>query len=140
MIVIALAPSSYFSIYPVAPSAMGSMFCARSSTTQVFPRATCSRYNFAPHPRPSFQMQTNPNEYKSLTHPQFTRSSPWGHWFQKFLQPHDDNYHLLHHLLPKIPMSKLHEADGWLIAHSTQYAEANREQISPLYLWLVSWD
>ncbi|KAF3490578.1 Fatty acid desaturase, type 1 [Arthroderma uncinatum] len=56
---------------------------------------------------------------------EFTRSSPWGSWFQKFLQPHDDNYHLLHHLLPKVPMSKLHVADSWLMKNNEEYAKAN---------------
>ncbi|KAK2612806.1 hypothetical protein QQS21_001258 [Conoideocrella luteorostrata] len=55
----------------------------------------------------------------------FTRSSPANNWFQRFLQPHDDNYHLLHHLLPRVPMSKLREADQWLMANSDEYAEAN---------------
>ncbi|KZZ92895.1 Fatty acid desaturase, type 1 [Moelleriella libera RCEF 2490] len=55
----------------------------------------------------------------------FTRSSPANNWFQRFLQPHDDNYHLLHHLLPRVPMSKLREADDWLMQHNAEYAEAN---------------
>ncbi|KAK5124205.1 hypothetical protein LTR85_001908 [Meristemomyces frigidus] len=50
---------------------------------------------------------------------------PWGSSFQKYLQPHDDNYHLLHHLLPKVPMSKLHEADAWLTDNVESYQQAN---------------
>lgn len=37
----------------------------------------------------------------------FTRTSPGRRAFQRFIQPHDDSYHLLHHLLPRVPMSKL---------------------------------
>lgn len=57
----------------------------------------------------------------------FTRTSPWGTAFQKFLQPHDDNYHLLHHLLPRVPMSRLHEAHLWLIENVEVYEKANRK-------------
>ncbi|KAI4159317.1 MAG: hypothetical protein L6R39_000407 [Caloplaca ligustica] len=54
----------------------------------------------------------------------FTRSSPCCNAFQKFLQPHDDNYHLLHHLLPRIPMTRLHEAHIWLVGNCGVYREA----------------
>ena len=57
----------------------------------------------------------------------FTRTSPCCNWFQKFIQPHDDNYHLLHHLLPKIPMSNLHQAHEWLVEQVPVYADANRK-------------
>ena len=56
----------------------------------------------------------------------FTRTSPCCNAFQKFLQPHDDNYHLLHHLLPRIPMSKLHQSHEWLVRHVEVYRNANR--------------
>ena len=57
----------------------------------------------------------------------FTRTSPCCNAVQKFLQPHDDNYHLLHHLLPRIPMTNLHEAHLWLLDHCADYAMANRK-------------
>lgn len=53
----------------------------------------------------------------STTVLEFTRTSPCCNAFQEFLQPHDDNYHLLHHLLPKIPMSRLHESHVWLVSN-----------------------
>ncbi len=55
----------------------------------------------------------------------FTRTSPCCNAIQKFIQPHDDNYHLLHHLLPKVPMGNLHELHLWLIDHVEEYANAN---------------
>lgn len=55
----------------------------------------------------------------------FTRTSPCCNALQKFLQPHDDNYHLLHHLLPRIPMTKLHEAHLWLQDNCKDYEQAN---------------
>lgn len=57
----------------------------------------------------------------------FTRTSPGCNAFQKFIQPHDDNYHLLHHLLPRVPMSKLHTSHKWLVEHVDVYATANRK-------------
>lgn len=45
----------------------------------------------------------------------FTRTSPGRRGFQCFIQPHDDNYHLLRHLLPSVPMSKLHTSHEWLV-------------------------
>lgn len=50
--------------------------------------------------------------------------------FQKYMQPHDDNYHLLHHLAPKIPMSRLRDADNWLRVNCQEYAQAHRKQAS----------
>ena len=61
----------------------------------------------------------------------FTRTSPCCNLFQKFLQPHDDNYHLLHHLLPCVPMSKLHATHEWLIENVEVYKSANSESIEP---------
>ncbi|KAL8719513.1 MAG: hypothetical protein Q9225_003480 [Loekoesia sp. 1 TL-2023] len=60
----------------------------------------------------------------------FTRSSPCCNIFQKFLQPHDDNYHLLHHLLPRIPMTRLHEAHLWLVENLEVYRDANTSKYS----------
>lgn len=60
----------------------------------------------------------------------FTRSSPCCNIFQKFLQPHDDNYHLLHHLLPRIPMTRLHEAHLWLVENLEVYRDANTSECS----------
>ncbi|KIJ65768.1 hypothetical protein HYDPIDRAFT_109775 [Hydnomerulius pinastri MD-312] len=57
---------------------------------------------------------------------EFTRTSPCCNLFQRFLQPHDDNYHLLHHLLPRVPMSKLHECHLWLVDNVPVYEQANR--------------
>ncbi|KAF2727545.1 hypothetical protein EJ04DRAFT_136518 [Polyplosphaeria fusca] len=57
---------------------------------------------------------------------EFTRTSPCCNVFQRFLQPHDDNYHLLHHLMPKVPMSKLHETHLWLVDNVPVYEKANR--------------
>jgi fatty acid desaturase len=57
----------------------------------------------------------------------FTRSSPGANWFQRFLLPDDDNYHLLHHLLPKVPMSRLREAGQWLKQNCKEYAAADRK-------------
>lgn len=58
---------------------------------------------------------------------QFSRTSPYGSVLQRFIQPHDDNYHLLHHILPRIPMSKYKLAHEWLLEHSQEYKNANRE-------------
>ncbi|KAF2035004.1 hypothetical protein EK21DRAFT_107636 [Setomelanomma holmii] len=58
----------------------------------------------------------------------FTRTSPCCNLFQRFLQPHDDNYHLLHHLLPRVPMSRLHEAHLWLLENMSVYERANRHE------------
>jgi fatty acid desaturase len=55
----------------------------------------------------------------------FTRTSPYGTALQKFLQPHDDNYHLLHHLLPKVPMGHLHSLHSYLVKHVPEYERAN---------------
>lgn len=63
----------------------------------------------------------------STTVLEFTRTSPCCNAFQEFLQPHDDNYHLLHHLLPKIPMSRLHESHVWLVSNVPEYERANSE-------------
>ncbi|KAK6194102.1 hypothetical protein LQW54_011787 [Pestalotiopsis sp. IQ-011] len=57
----------------------------------------------------------------------FSRTSPYGSVLQRFIQPHDDNYHLLHHILPRIPMSKYKLAHEWLLEHSQEYKNANRE-------------
>ncbi|KAF9236608.1 fatty acid desaturase-domain-containing protein [Melanogaster broomeanus] len=57
---------------------------------------------------------------------EFTRTSPCCNLFQKFLHPHDDNYHLLHHLLPRVPTSKLHESHLWLVDNVPVYEQANR--------------
>ena len=59
----------------------------------------------------------------------FTRTSPGRRAFQRFIQPHDDNYHLLHHLLPRVPMSKLHTSHEWLVENVDVYAIANRKFI-----------
>jgi hypothetical protein len=61
---------------------------------------------------------------------EFTRTSPCCNAFQKFLQPHDDNYHLLHHLLPRIPMTRLHESHLWLVSNLPEYERANSEFFS----------
>lgn len=58
---------------------------------------------------------------------QFSRTSPYGSVLQRFIQPHDDNYHLLHHILPRIPMSKYKLAHEWLLEHSQEYKNANRK-------------
>lgn len=58
----------------------------------------------------------------------FTRTSPGRRAFQRFIQPHD-SYHLLHHLLPRLPMSKLHMSHEWLIENVDVYAIANRKFI-----------
>lgn len=55
----------------------------------------------------------------------FTRTLPGSRIFQKFLQPHDDNYHLLHHLLPNVPMTQMHGMHLWLMDHVDEYASAN---------------
>ncbi|KAI0058751.1 hypothetical protein BV25DRAFT_1196009 [Artomyces pyxidatus] len=57
---------------------------------------------------------------------EFTRTSPCCNAIQKILQPHDDNYHLLHHLLPRVPMGHLHELHEWLVANVEEYERANR--------------
>lgn len=57
----------------------------------------------------------------------FTRTSPCRRFLQIYLQPHDDNYHMLHHMLPKIPTSRLHKADEWLVEHCEEYAKTNRK-------------
>ncbi|KAF9237007.1 fatty acid desaturase-domain-containing protein [Melanogaster broomeanus] len=57
---------------------------------------------------------------------EFTRTSPCCSLFQKFLQPHNDNYHLLHHFLPRVPMRKLHEFHLWLVDNVPVYEQANR--------------
>ncbi|KAF9814400.1 hypothetical protein IEO21_05134 [Rhodonia placenta] len=62
----------------------------------------------------------------STTILEFTRTSPCCRLLQKFLQPHDDNYHLLHHLLPRVPMGHLHELHEWLVANVKEYETANR--------------
>lgn len=36
--------------------------------------------------------------------------------------PRHDNYHLVHHLFPAIPNSRMHEAHQWLCAHWPEYA------------------
>ncbi|KAJ7849764.1 fatty acid desaturase-domain-containing protein [Mycena leptocephala] len=59
----------------------------------------------------------------------FTRTSPYGTALQKFLQPHDDNYHLLHHLLPKVPMGHLHSLHSYLVKHVPEYERANRYEV-----------
>ncbi|CRG90970.1 fatty acid desaturase family protein [Talaromyces islandicus] len=56
---------------------------------------------------------------------QFGRVTPWGSVFQVYFQPHDDNYHLLHHALPRIPMSNLRPAHKWLMKNCEDYAKAN---------------
>ena len=63
----------------------------------------------------------------------FTRTSPCCTLLQRFLQPHDDNYHLLHHLLPRVPMNRLHACHVWLCANVPEYEHANRE-------WAPQWD
>ena len=60
----------------------------------------------------------------------FTRTSPCGTALQKFLQPHDDNFHLLHHLMPRIPMSNLQKAHDWLVQNDGMYAEQNCKPLS----------
>ena len=57
----------------------------------------------------------------------FTRTSPCCNALQRFLQPHDDNYHLLHHLLPRVPMSRLHAVHLWLVQNVPEYEQANRK-------------
>jgi fatty acid desaturase len=57
----------------------------------------------------------------------FTRTLPCCNLFQMFLQPHDDNYHLLHHLLPKVPMAQMHNLHLWLVDNIPEYEKANRE-------------
>ena len=59
----------------------------------------------------------------------FTRTSPCCNMVQMFLQPHDDNYHLLHHLLPRIPMSKLHTTHEWLVENVDVYERANSRKL-----------
>ncbi|KAJ3167833.1 hypothetical protein HDU87_001426 [Geranomyces variabilis] len=61
----------------------------------------------------------------------FTRTSPSGRWLQFFLQPHDDNYHLLHHLLPRVPMSRFAEAHEVLM----QTVESYRANFYDSYLF-----
>ncbi|KAE8453248.1 hypothetical protein EG329_011315 [Mollisiaceae sp. DMI_Dod_QoI] len=56
----------------------------------------------------------------------FSRTSPYGGMLQRFIQPHDDNYHLLHHILPRIPMSKYNSSHQWLLENSEEYKKANR--------------
>ena len=57
----------------------------------------------------------------------FTRNTPCCNMFQYFLQPHSDCYHLLHHLLPRIPMTKLHISHEWLVENCASYERANRK-------------
>ncbi|KAJ7340707.1 fatty acid desaturase-domain-containing protein [Mycena albidolilacea] len=59
----------------------------------------------------------------------FTRTSPYGTALQKFLQPHDDNFHLLHHLLPKVPMGHLYSLHSYLVKHVPEYERANRYEV-----------
>jgi fatty acid desaturase len=56
----------------------------------------------------------------------FTRTLPCCNLLQKFLQPHDDNYHLLHHLFPRVPMARAHEMHLWLLDNVEAYRETNR--------------
>lgn len=57
---------------------------------------------------------------------QFSRNTPCCNWFQYFLQPHEDCYHLLHHLLPRVPVTKLHQAHVWLTENNEPYQKTNR--------------
>ncbi|KAL8784504.1 MAG: hypothetical protein Q9195_009014 [Heterodermia aff. obscurata] len=56
----------------------------------------------------------------------FSRNTPCCNWFQYFLQPHEDCYHLLHHLLPRVPVTRLHEAHVWLTENNEAYEKTNR--------------
>lgn len=60
---------------------------------------------------------------------EFTRTSPCCNAFQNFLQPHDDNFHQLHHLLPRIPMSRLHECHLWLVENIPDYERAKSKYV-----------
>ncbi|KAF9230935.1 hypothetical protein BU15DRAFT_83007 [Melanogaster broomeanus] len=90
--------------------------------------SSCSMRQGAPSPTVAT------SSAKSSTTPDFRPHLSWSsrarvpccNLFQKFLQPHDDNYHLLHHLLPRVPMSKLHECHMWLVDNVPVYEQANR--------------
>ena len=68
----------------------------------------------------------------------FTRTSPCCNLLQTFLQPYDDNYHLLHHLLPRVPMSKLHTTHEWLVENVEIYERANSRPLWTTKKWYRS--
>ncbi|RKG95873.1 MULTISPECIES: fatty acid desaturase, partial [unclassified Corallococcus] len=53
----------------------------------------------------------------------YTRNHP-SNWVSFFLHPHHDNYHVTHHLFPRIPLANLPRMHQLLLPVS-QYAEAH---------------
>lgn len=58
---------------------------------------------------------------------QFSRNAPCCNLFQYFLHPHEDCYHLLHHLSPRIHVTRLHQAHVWLTENNEAYEKTNRK-------------
>lgn len=54
----------------------------------------------------------------------YTRNLPSG-WAAWFFHPHGDNYHLAHHLFPKVPLQRLHVLHGLLQQHPL-YAQSEQ--------------